>query len=409
MDFTDSNEEAEFRSKVRHWLELNAPETVKASQGLEGNALKTHAQAWQAAKAAAGFACISWPEQWGGPGGTLIEQMIFEEEEAKYGLGFPFFGIGLGMCVPTIMAIGSEATKAKFVGPALRGEQIWCQLFSEPGAGSDVAASRTRATQAEAGGAWIVNGQKVWTSGAHYSDFGLLLARTNPDVPKHKGLTMFWLDMRSPGVDIRPIHQASGESEFNEVYFADVSIPDDQRLGEVGKGWNVALITLMNERLSIGGGFGPNWPEAMQLLHNVPGVGNESSALAAGGIRERIADWYVAAEGLKHTRARTLTSLSRGQVPGPEASIGKIVWARQMQELATEVLDRLDQHGVLEDHQIQNSAAMFQQSFFMGAAMRIAGGTDEILRNIIAERVLGLPSDLRSDRDVPFKDIPSGP
>ena len=410
MDFNDSPQEAAFRSRARDWLDANAPKRPsRDASERDEQAEKAIAQAWQAKKADAGYACITWSKEWGGAGGTAIEQVIFNQEEARHGLAFGFFTIGLGMCVPTVMAVGDDTTKERFVRPALRGEEIWCQLFSEPSAGSDVAASRTRAIRADDGSSdWIINGQKVWTSGAHYSDYGLLLARTDPTVPKHRGLTMFWVDMQAPGVDVRPIHQASGGSDFNEVYFADVRIKDRQRLGEVGKGWNVALITLMNERLSVGGGTGPNWRELVALIRDLPGVEGSGSALEDGGFRERLAEWYVASEGLKLTRLRSMTALSRGQTPGPEASIGKVVAARQMQELATEALDRLDQHGTVVDTEIGSLVQGFQNNFFWGAAMRIAGGTDEILKNVIAERVLGLPPDMRVDRDVPFKDIPSG-
>jgi alkylation response protein AidB-like acyl-CoA dehydrogenase len=410
MDFNDSPEEAEYRTKVRDWLSDNAPNwRATTTPGDEDRDHIAAAKAWQARKADAGYACITWPTLWGGAGGTPTENIIFHDEEARLGLASPVFGIGLGMCLPTIMTAGNEVDKQRFVAPAMRGEEIWCQLFSEPSAGSDVAASRTRALPAEDGsGDWIINGQKVWTSGAHYSDFGLLLVRTDPDVPKHKGLTMFWVDMKAPGIEVRPIHQAAGGSDFNEVYFTDVRVADGQRVGDVGRGWNVALVTLMNERLSVGGGAGPNWRELTELAGGLPGVDGGGSVLQDGGFRERLADWYVAAEGLKLTRLRTQTALSRGETPGSEASIGKIISARQMQELATEALDRMDQHGIVVDTDATSLVGGFQRNFFWGSAMRIAGGTDEILRNIIAERVLGLPADIRVDRDVAFRDIPRG-
>ncbi|PEQ10583.1 acyl-CoA dehydrogenase [Novosphingobium sp. PC22D] len=409
MDFNDSPEEAEFRARARAWLAANAPEVNWAQLDQSDEpAMKAAGQAWQARKADAGFACISWPREWGGGGESPVMQAIFDEEEGAYGIAFRFFGIGLGMCLPTLMAVGDAQTCKRFVGPALRGDEIWCQLFSEPGAGSDVAASRTRAVRANDGsGDWIVNGQKVWTSGAHYSDYGLLLARTDPDVPKHKGLTMFWLDMRSPGIEVRPIHQASGDSEFNEVFFADVRIRDCQRLGEIGEGWKVALITLMNERLAVGMGSGPGWRELLALARELPGADGRP-AVEDQALREKLADWYVGAEGIRLTRLRVMTALSRGQAPGPEASIGKIVSARQMQDVATEALDRLDQFGIVAGEAGGADIAAFDYNFFFGGALRIAGGSDEILKNIIAERVLGLPADIRVDRDVAFKDIPRG-
>ncbi|MBL4802251.1 MAG: acyl-CoA dehydrogenase family protein [Emcibacter sp.] len=409
MDFKDSPEEAEYRARVRSWLKTNTPTSrINRTIGDEDSQSIAAAKAWQAKKADAGYACTTWPKEWGGAGGTPTESIIFEEEEERLGLGnmATVFTMGLGMCVPTIMAAGNEADKKRFVVPAMRGEEIWCQLFSEPSAGSDVAASRTRAVEADDGsGDWIINGQKVWTSCAHYSDLGLLLVRTDPGVPKHKGLTMFWIDMKSSGIDVRPIHQAAGSSDFNEVFFTDVRVKDSQRVGEIGRGWNVALVTLMNERLSVGGGFGPNWPELMELASRLPGVEGKGSVLQDGGFREKLANWYVAAEGLKLTRLRSQTALSRGQTPGSEASIGKVVSARQTQVLATEALDRLDQYGIVANDDATSIIGGFQQGFFWGAAMRIAGGTDEILKNIIAERVLGLPPEIRLDRDVAFKDI----
>ena len=328
--------------------------------------------------------------------------MIFGQEESKLGVGYGFFQIGLGMCVPTVMAFADEETKKRFVGPALRGEEIWCQLFSEPAGGSDVAGLRTRAIKE--GDEWVINGQKVWTTGAHYSDYGIVLTRTNPDVPKHKGLTMFWIDMHDPAVEVRPIHQMSGQSDFNEVYFTNLRVKDSQRLGAVDDGWKVALVTLMNERLAVGGSSGPNYAEIMALARTV--MDGDEPALKNGAFREKLADWYVQAEGLKLTRFRTMTALSRGQTPGPESSIGKIISANQLQDLTHEALEMEDQFGIIVDPKIAPMEAAFQQSSMWAPGLRIAGGTDEILKNIIAERVLGLPGDIRVDKDVAFKDAP---
>ena len=405
MDFNDNEREAAFRAEVRAWLDANAPKRVRGA-GLQQDMKLAEARAWQARKADAGYACLTWPREWGGGGRTSIEQVIFGREEAELGLDYAYFTIGLGMCVPTVIAFADEATKSRFVRPAVRGEEVWCQLFSEPGAGSDVAASSTRAVRD--GEDWVLNGQKVWTSGAHYSDFGIVLVRTDPDAPKHKGLTMFWVDMKSPGVDVRPIRQATGESDFNEVYFTDVRVKDSQRLGDVGRGWNVALVTLMNERSAVGGGAGPGWTELLALARDLPGPTGRGRAMDDGGFRDRLVEWYLQAEGLRLTRLRSLTALSRGQTPGPEASIGKIVSARLSQDVASEALDRLDQAGLIADTASSQITTAFQRSWFWGGAMRIAGGTDEILRNIIAERVLGLPGDIRADRDVAFKDLPKG-
>jgi alkylation response protein AidB-like acyl-CoA dehydrogenase len=405
MDFNDTPEEAAYRQQARAWLEANAPKTRAADADAEGGGGMAASKAWQAKKAAAGYACITWPKEWGGQGGNPVQSVIFSQEEAKYPVPGNPFQIGLGMCVPTLMTFADAPTKERFGGPAIRGEEIWCQLFSEPSGGSDVAAARTRAVRD--GSDWIVNGQKVWTTGAQFSDFGIVVCRTNPDAPKHKGLTMFWLDMRSPGVEVKPIHQMSGGSGFNEVFFTDVRIPDAQRLGAVDDGWKVSLVTLMNERLAVGGASGMGPTQFMEAARNTPDI-DGAPALKNAALREKLADWYVQAEGLKHTRNRTMTALSKGQTPGPESSIGKIVSAVQMQDLANEAIEMLDQFGVINDPDLAPLHAGFHSSSMFAPGLRIAGGTDEILKNIIAERVLGLPGDIRVDKDVAFKDLPKG-
>ena len=405
MDFNDTSDEAAYRSQVRLWLTANAPrKSGRVDSGLEDPASMEEAKAWQRKKAEAGYACITWPKEWGGGGGASWQSVIFGQEEARHETPGNPFQIGLGMCVPTVMTVGNEVDKERFVRPAVRGDEIWCQLFSEPSGGSDVAAARTRAVRD--GDDWVINGQKVWTSGAHYSDFGLLLARTDPDVPKHKGMTMFWINMKDPSVEVRPIHQMSGASNFNEVYFTDLRIKDSQRVGGVGEGWRVSLVTLMNERLAIGGGAGGGHRTIFKLAQEISTLAGPAAKDA--GLREKIADWFVQAEGLKYTRYRTLTALSRGQVPGPESSIGKVVSAALMQDMANTALELEDQFGIISDPELAPLAASFQTALLAAPGMRIAGGTDEILRNIIAERVLGLPQDVRLDKDVAFKDIPTG-
>ena len=400
MDFNDTPEEADYRAKARDWLEKNVAEH-KAQGHADDMAA---ARAWQARKAAAGYAQITWPKEWGGGGGTPIQSVIFGQEEAKHPVQYGYFTIGLGMCIPTVMAFADDATKQRFVGPALRGEEIWSQLFSEPAGGSDVAAIRTRAVRD--GDDWVVNGQKVWTSGAHYSDYGIVLVRTNPDVPKHKGLTMFWLDLRSPGVEIRPIHQMSGGSNFNEVYFTDVRIPDSQRLGAVDDGWKVALVTLMNERLAVGGGGGAGPKEILKLAREVDA--GEGKLLHDPAFRQKLADWWVQAEGLRNTRMRTITALSRGQTPGPESSIGKVIAANQLQDIGNSAVEAMDQYGIITDPALAPLKGLFQSATLNAPGLRIAGGTDEILKNIIAERVLGLPGEIRTDKDAAFKDLAVG-
>ena len=400
MDFKDSDAEAKYRAAARDWLDANIAEHDAGHYSDE----MAKAKAWQARKAAGGYACITWPQEWGGGGGTPIESVIFGQEEAKHAVDGSYFTIGLGMCVPTVMAYADDATKRRFVGPAVRGDEIWSQLFSEPAGGSDVAAIRTRAVRD--GDDWVINGQKVWTSGAHYSDYGIVLVRTNPDVPKHQGLTMFWLDLKAPGIEIRPIHQMSGGSSFNEVWFEDVRISDAQRLGPVDGGWKVALFTLMNERLAIGtsGGVGPE----DILVFAAQANGADGPLLKDAAFRQTLADWWVQSEGLRNTRMRTITALSKGQIPGPESSIGKIVAANQLQAISNTAVEAGDQYGIISDPALTPLKGAFHAATMWAPGLRIAGGTDEILKNIIAERVLGLPGEIRVDKDQAFRDLPVG-
>ncbi len=403
MDFQDSPEEAAYRAEARRWLQQHAPAFVgNGGEPSDEASRLARARVWQALKAEARYARIAWPREWGGAGGTAMQQVIFNQEESRFDdLPVGFFGIGLGMCVPTVMKYADDPTRLRFVGPALRGEEIWCQLFSEPSAGSDVAAVRTRAVLEEDG--WRVSGQKVWTTGAHYADHGLLLARTDPSVPKHRGLTMFWIDMHAPGVSVRPIHQMSGGSDFNEVYLDDVRVSDSQRLGAVGEGWKVALYTLMNERVEGGKSRGPEIETIMRLASDVP-AGNQS-VMEDIALRERLADWFVQSEGLKYTRFRTMTALSRGETPGPEAAIGKLVAANRLQDLCHQMVEEQGLFGLCSDPAVAALGASLQHDLLHSAGLRIAGGTDEVLKNIIAERVLGMPPDVRVDKDVPFNQL----
>ena len=405
MDFNDTPEENSFRLEVREWLKNNANQDKKSAGYVldEEDGALSRAREWQAKKAEAGYAAITWPEEYGGLGGTSIQSVIYSQEEAKYNVPTGFFDIGLGMCIPTMMAWATKEQNERFVEPALYGKEIWCQLFSEPSAGSDVAGVRTKAEKD--GDDWIINGQKVWTSGAHYCDFGIIVVRTDPNVPKHKGLSFFFLDMKSPGIEIKPIRQISGGSNFNEVFFTDVRVPDSQRLGEVGEGWKVALTTLMNERLAIGVPKSADYPSLTQLAKDV--ILNNKPAIKNDLVRSKIADWYVQSEGLKYTKMRSLTSLSKGETPGPESSIGKVVSAPKMQDLASFAMDLQGDAGILNDPDIALMHSIFQNQWMSAAGYRIAGGTDEILRNIVAERVLGLPQDIRVDKTAPFNELAS--
>ena len=397
MDFNDTPEEAEFRAEARAFLSRHLkPKTPGALRSGGREDFIARAKAWQKTKAEGQFAQITWPKEMGGRGGTVMQQVIWGQEEAKFDAPTGPFAIGLGMCIPTVIAFGSDEHKQRYVQKALKGEEIWCQLFSEPAAGSDVAGLKTKAVKD--GEEWVINGQKVWTSGAHYSDYGIVLVRTDPNVPKHKGLTMFIVDMKQEGVDVRPIHQASGGSEFNEVYFTDVRIPDSDRLGEPGMGWKVALVTLMNERLAVGGSPGPDWKEIMDYARSAGTLSNQA-------FRDKLADWYVAAQGYKLTKFRTQTALSRGETPGPENSIGKIINANHLQDICNSAIEMQDHFGIIVDKDEAPSDAVFQESFMWAPGLRIAGGTDEILKNIIAERVLGLPQDVRVDKDKTFAEM----
>ncbi len=402
MDFDDTPDEAAFRAEARAFLDSRRPRKDRARAasryGDVGPSEIAAAKNWQAQKADAGFAGITWPAEWGGRGGDPMQQIIWNQEEAGYDVPYNVFLIGLGMCIPTLIAYADRDVLARFVRPALRGDEIWCQLFSEPAAGSDVAGLRTSARRDGAG--WVVNGQKVWTSGAHYCDYGLLLARTDPMVPKHAGLTAFWIDMKAPGVEIRPIHQMSGGSNFNEVFFTDLRLEDRQRLGAPGQGWKVAITTLMNERLAVGEPRRPDIHDLIELCRMTEIDGRP--AIADSAVRMKLAEWWADSAGLTYTRFRTLTALSRGQTPGPENAIAKVVNATKLQAIAAFGMDLLGQAGAVMDPALAPMAGLFQDGLLAAPGQRIAGGTDEILRNIIAERVLGLPGDVRVDKDAPF-------
>ena len=410
MNFDDTPQEASFRAEVRAWIAANAPTELHAELELAGYgqpALRSGdvlaaSKAWQKKKAQSGWACLHWPEDCGGRGASPIERVIWQQEEGAYAKLASIFLIGQGMIGPTLMAYAQEPHKRRYLPPLASGEEIWCQLFSEPVAGSDLAGLRTRAELV--GDEWVINGQKIWTSGAHYSDYGMILTRTDPSVVKHDGLTMFFFDMKSPGVEVRPIKQVNGQSGFNEVFFTDLRVPDHQRLGAVGQGWRVSLTTLMNERMSIGAGMPTGFPELLDFCCEFDT--GDGLAIDDPAVRSRLATWAVRTSGLKYTAYRSISALSKGQIPGPENSIGKLVAGQTLQEIAMFALDLQGASGVLVDAAQPSAAARFQAMLLRSPATRIEGGTDEILRNIISERVLGLPADMRADRGLPFNEIP---
>jgi alkylation response protein AidB-like acyl-CoA dehydrogenase len=406
MDFSDTPEEAAFRAEARAFLDAHMPLKGKGahvSRAMTPDDVSA-SRAWQRTKAENGFAGILWPKDYGGRDGTQMQQIIFGQEEDRYAVPTTVFNQGVGLAMPTLMTHGTPEQLARYPRPALFGDEIWCQLFSEPVAGSDLAGLRTRAVKD--GDDWVINGQKIWTSYAHFADFGMLVARTDPEVVKHAGLTFFILDMRTPGVDIRPIKQLSGGSNFSEVFFSDVRIPDGRRVGAVGEGWKVALTMLANERFTVGRAEGPDFDDIFALARQVDLGGGR--AVDDSAVRERLADWYVRTAGLKYTRLRSQTALSRGKAPGPENSIGKLVSAPKLQEIATFGIDLLGMAGAVTDPELAAMHGLFQQALLYAPSKRIAGGTDEIMRNIIAERVLGLPADIRADKGLAFNQIPTG-
>jgi alkylation response protein AidB-like acyl-CoA dehydrogenase len=408
MDFKDTPEEAEFRAECRDFLEANArpnrgaPGVWRWQGRMSLDEAVQRARDWQGTKHDAGFACITWPEEYGGRGLGLLHRIIFDEEEQHFDVPRGFLDIGLNICAPPVMAYATEEQKKRYLPKLASGEEIWCQLFSEPVAGSDLAGLRTRAERD--GDEWVVNGQKVWNSGAHYADYGILVTRHDAGLAKHKGLTFFFLSMTTPGIDARPIKQISGAANFNEVFLTNVRIPDEQRLGEVGEGWQVSMTTLMSERLS----SRPSPPDFENLFDLARETELETGpALTNAAIRDKLADWFVEFQGLKYTRARLLTAISKGKRPGPEASIQKVISANKYQAISSFGADLQELGGVLAGDDADGDG-LFQLGYLSAPGSRIAAGTDEILRNIIAERVLGLPGDIRVDRDRAFSDIPTG-
>ena len=403
MDFADTTEEAGFRQEARSFLEQHAPALAGRAGTEESESdFLARAKAWQKLKQENGWACLNWPKAFGGRGATPMEMIVWNQEEARYNVPTQPFAIGLGMCGPVVMGFAGDEQRAAYLPKMASGEDIWCQLFSEPAGGSDVANLRTRAVQD--GDEWVINGQKIWTSGAQYCDYGILLTRTDPSVPKHQGLTMFIVNMKAPGVEIRPIKQASGKSGFNEVYFTDVRIKDDHRLGAVGDGWKVSIVTLMNERLAVGSASGPDAKEMLALAQSLEV--DDRPALENKAVRDRIATWHCEQSGLHFTKLRVQSAMSRGETPGPENSITKIVSANKLQGIGSYGMDLMDMGGILVDQDGQDDS--FYGAWLSAPGLRIAGGTDEILRNIIAERVLGLPGDVRVDKSIPFTEVPQG-
>jgi len=394
---------AEFRIRARAWLEANAPRRASAgdADGEPGAAGIAEQKAFQAKLYDAGFAGITWPREYGGQGLTNAEQIAFSQEARDFALPTSAFIIGLGMPGPTILELGTEEQKKRYLPKLLRGAEIWCQLFSEPAAGSDVASLIT--TAARDGDEWVLNGQKVWTSGAQYSDFGAVIARTDPTVPKHAGITMFIVDMHSPGVTVRPLKVATGAAPFNEVFFDQVRLPADSVIGEVNKGWAAAVVMLRNERVAIGTLSAPRMsPLAYDSLSRV------AARLGRGtdpGLSRRLAELYARERAVRLFAQLLREEAMAGSDPGPRGSVAKLAGA-ELGMFAAEVAGQV----------LGPAAAGFESDDVRAVVTAIiavpggsiAGGTNEIQRNIIGERVLGLPKDPGVDRNTPFNQLRVG-
>jgi alkylation response protein AidB-like acyl-CoA dehydrogenase len=393
VDLNDTPEQAAYRQRVRGWLAEHKQQAPPRTGSSEDTDYVRARRQWQRRLAEAGLAGVSWPREFGGQGLGPIEQVTVNQEIARADVPGVLDVIGIGMLGPGIIAHGSEEQKTRYLGPMLHGDEVWCQLFSEPAAGSDLAAVQTRARRNEGGG-WTLSGQKVWTTNAQFASFGLLLARTDHDVPKHKGLTMFIVPIDAKGVVVRGLRQISGEAEFNEVFFDDVVLDEDAVLGGVGNGWGTALTVLMFERLTIG--FGAD--EYSSPVPLAETIAADPVARADADTRRRLGHVTTELLAVRFNGYRALTALARGQIPGPEAGLAKVTLvnaAIAATDLAADVIgpDALD----------AASAWSYAISFLPG--LKSAGGTEQILRNTIGERVLGLPSEPRLDKGVPFSEL----
>ena len=405
MDFDDSPEEVALRVEARAWLDAHAtridPEklsemrTYRAHTEEEDDALVETARRWQHTKADAGWAAPTWPVAFGGRGLSPLLAGVFATEESNYDVAGRMFSVGTDMVGPTVIEWGSDEQRAWYLPRILTADDIWCQLFSEPGAGSDLANLSTRAILD--GDEWVITGQKVWTSGAHYSDLGILLARTDPDVPKHRGITAIVVDMRASGVDVRPLRQIDGAIHFNEVFLDEVRVPKANTLGPVGAGWGVALTMLAHERSSIGGG-------GMYQFGQVAALARAHSDASDPAVRQRLAELYTRFELLRYLGYRVRTAAARGEVPGPESSVMKLA-VSALYETGGDLIVELQGPAGMLTHDDAPYGGRFQDLFMAQWAPRIGGGTDQVQRNIIGERVLGLPGEVRADKRVPFREL----
>lgn len=396
----------EFRARARAWLEQVAPVYGSAARKGLGEAEDLAlGRSYLAARHDAGFAGINWPKDMGGQGLGHIEKVIFDTEEMAFGMPTGYFAISLGMPVPILIRFCEDRDWVRErVTKALRGEEIWCQLFSEPSGGSDLAGLRTRAEQD--GNGWKLNGQKVWTSWAQYCDYGVIVARHDATVPKHKGLTYFWVDMKAPGVEVRPIKLAGGGDHVNEVFFDDVRVEGSQRLGAVGAGFSVAMTTLMIERYTAtdASGFGPHLDLFVDHVRDLDINGRP--ALKDARVRSAIARNHAMRAGLESITTRAMLMMQAGMEPGAEGSLNKLVSVRSRQKLSELAIDLAGNRGFVF-HPEASQKEDWGSSWINAPTGRIAGGADEMLLNTIAEKILGLPQDHRPDKGVPFNQIPA--
>jgi alkylation response protein AidB-like acyl-CoA dehydrogenase len=402
VDLDDTPDQAAYRAQVRGWLEEHKSEAPVIADPADPDALTDEDEIvaarrkWQGRLAEGGLAGVTWPKEYGGQGLGPIEQVICNQEIARAKVPGILDAIGVGMLGPTIIAHGTDEQKARYLGPMLHGDEVWCQLFSEPAAGSDLAAVQARARQSD-DGSWRLSGQKVWTTNAQFASYGLLLARTDPDVPKHKGLTMFIVPMDAPGVTVRGLRQISGEAEFNEVFFDDVALDERAVVGGVGNGWGTALTTLMYERVTIGlGGEGLGY----NSTRFAAAIARDPDARRDPDVRHRLGEIASELLAVRFTGYRTLTALQRGQIPGPEAGLAKVTIVNGAIKAGDLIADVIGPDALAQD-----SEWAYMISFLPG--LKSAGGTEEILRNTIGERVLGLPPEPRLDKGIPFSELRS--
>ncbi|PAU86111.1 acyl-CoA dehydrogenase [Pseudomonas sp. WN033] len=394
------NQELEqYRLRAIDWLATHAPAySGEARKGLSFEQDLALAKAWQAFKADHGYACITLPREYGGAGGSELQKVIFCEEEMRYDLPLVYFSISVNNPLPIFLRYASEAWRKRLGPQTVRGDLIWCQLFSEPSAGSDLASLRLKAERTEGG--WKLNGQKVWTSWAQISDWGVVIARSDPSLPKHAGLTYFFLDMKTPGVSVQPIRRLGDECDLNEVFFDDVFIPDEQRLGEVNGGFRVAVETLMIERYAVTdeSGYAPALETFIEMACNSSVDGQP--ALDDPQVRTKIVDVFIERQGLRAIHRRALEAFANGNEPGPEGAMRKLLLGRLRQSLGSVAMNLMGASGVrlLPDRHPVNDYTRA----WLDPSLRIAGGTDELLLNTLAERVLGLPQDHRPDKGQPF-------